>query len=135
MRILTAALFCGWSGAVLVLGGLGIFTGAWELERIFRIDLAGMGPVATANLLNQYRFLKAIEFGFGLFCFVFWREIFRSRVFNRLFVTVVFLGAAARALSIVIEGLPHWGFVGITLLEFLTGFVVVAYSRRTVERS
>ena len=134
MKILTIILFCGWSGAVLVLGGLGIFTGAWELEKIFRIDLAGMGPVATANLLNQYRFLKAIEFGFGLFCFVFWREIFRSRVFNRVFVAVVFLGAAARALSITIEGVPHRAFVGITILEFLTGFVVVAYSRRTVDQ-
>jgi hypothetical protein len=134
MKILTAILFCGWSGALLVLGGLGIFTGAWELDRIFGIDLVGMGAERTASLLNQYRFLKAIEFGFGLFCFMFWREIFQSRVFNRLFVLVVFLGAGARALSIVIEGWPHWGFTAVTILEFLTGFVVVAYSRRTLER-
>jgi hypothetical protein len=134
MTRLNYLLFYGWSGALLVLGGLGVFTGAWELKSIFQIDLAGMGREATANLLNQYRFLKAIEFGFGLFCFMFRREIFRSLVFNRLFVSIVFLGAAARALSIAVEGWPHWGFVGITVLEFLTGFVVWAYSRRTVER-
>jgi hypothetical protein len=134
MRILAKFLFYGWSGALLVLGGLGVFTGAWEIRSIFQIDLEGMGREATANLLNQYRFLKAVEFGFGLFCFVFRNEIFRLLVFNRLFVSVVFLGAAARALSIVLEGWPHWGFIGVTLLEFLTGIVVVIYSRQTVER-
>ena len=134
MRILNYLLFYGWSGALLVLGGLGVFTGAWELNHIFQIDLTGMGREPIANLLNQYRFLKAIEFGFGLFCFVFRKEIFRSFVFNRLFVSIVFLGASARALSIAIEGWPHWGFIGITVLEFMTGLVVVMYSRQTMEK-
>ena len=83
MKVLGAVLFSGWVGALVLLGGAGVFTGEWELRQIFHIDLAGMGPEAKANLLNQYRFLKGIEFGFGVFCVVFRREIFRSAVFNR----------------------------------------------------
>ena len=134
MRILTTILFYGWSGALLVLGGLGVFTGRWEVSTLFKIDLEGMGLEAKANLLNQYRFLKAIEFGFGLFCFVFRKEIFRVPRFNRLYVSIVFLGACARALAIALEGWPHWAFIIVTILEFATGFAVVIYSRRTLER-
>jgi hypothetical protein len=135
MRILSNILFYGWAGALLVLGGLGVFTGRWELSSIFRIDLDGMGHEAKANLLNQYRFLKAIEFGFGLFCFAFRQEIFRVRLFNRLFLSIVFLGAAARALAIALEGWPHWAFILVTILEFATFFAVGLYTRKTLERS
>lgn len=135
MRILSVLLFYGWSGALLVLGGAGVFTGAWELQRIFHIDLQGLGPEAAANLLNQYRFLKGIEFGIGVFCFLFRKEIFRIPRFNRLFLSIVFLGAAARALAIAIDGWPHWAFVGLTILEFVTGFVVAFHSRSTLERA
>lgn len=133
MKMLNYVFFYGWSGALLLLGGLGIFTGSWDLGTVFRIDLESMSQEAVANLLNQYRFLKAIEFGFGLFCFLFRREIFTIPTFNRLFISVVFLGAAARALSIVMEGWPHWGFIGITILEFMTFIIVTIYSRYTLE--
>jgi len=135
MKVLNAVLFAGWVGALVLLGGAGIFTGKWELQRIFRIDLSSMSPVAQANLLNQYRFLKAVESGFGLFCVLYRREIYRVPAFNRLFLSIVFLGAAARALAIALNGRPHWAFTGITVLEFLTGIVVAAYSRRTLERA
>lgn len=135
MKLLSAVLFAGWVGALVLLGGAGVFTGEWELGHVFHIDLAGMRGEAQANLLNQYRFLKAVEFGFGLFCVLFRREIFRVPLFNRLFLSIVFLGAAARALSIAVDGWPHWAFTGITVLEFLTGIVVGLHSRETLERS
>jgi hypothetical protein len=135
MRILSTVLFYGWAGALLVLGGMGVFTGRWELAHVFQINVEGMGYEAKANLLNQYRFLKGIEFGFGLFCFLFRKEIFRVAPFNQLFVSIVFVGALARALAIVLEGWPHWAFVVVTILEFMTGFAVVIYSRTTLERS
>jgi hypothetical protein len=135
MKLLSAVLFAGWVGALVLLGAAGIFTGEWELRHIFRIDLAGMGGEAQANLLNQYRFLKAVEFGFGLFCVVFRREIFRVPLFNRLFLSIVCLGAAARALSVAVDGWPHWGFTGVTVLEFLTFVVVGLHSRETLERT
>jgi hypothetical protein len=134
MRILTLVLFYGWVGALLLLGGLGLFTARWEIPAIFEIDLESMSREGRANLLNQYRFLKAIEFGFGLFCFLFRRRIFSEPSFNRLFVSIVFLGAAARALAIALEGRPHWAFVLVTILEFLTGFAFLFYSRRTLAR-
>jgi hypothetical protein len=133
MRFFSKLLFFGWVAALVVLGGLGIFTGKWELATIFRIDLAGMSHEAQDNLLNQYRFLKAVEFGFGLFCVLFRREIYRNPLYNRLFLSIVFLGAAARALSIVVDGWPHWAFTAITVLEFLTFIVVALDTRRTLE--
>lgn len=133
MKSLSALLFAGWVGALVLLGAAGIFAGEWELRHIFKIDLAGMSREAQGNLLNQYRFLKAIEFGFGLFCVLFRHEILKVHLFNRLFLSIVFLGAAARALSIALDGWPHWAFTGITILEFLTGIVVLLHSRNTRE--
>lgn len=132
MKTIATVLFYGWSGALLVLGAAGIFTGRWELATIFNVDLALLGQKGTATLLNQYRFLKAVEFGFGLFCFVFTREIFTVRIFNRLFLGIVFLGSIARALSMLVEGMPHWALTGITVLEFATGFAFAAYTRKTL---
>ncbi len=135
MRVLSLILFTGWAGALLLLGGAGLFTGAWELRSIFHIDLANLDTEGRGNLLNQYRFLKAIEFGFGAFCFMFRDRIFRVPAYNRLFLSIVFLGATARALSIALEGRPHWAFVGITVLEFLTGVVILIHTRHTMERT
>lgn len=135
MRALAILMFYGWSGALLVLGAVGIFTGRWELETIFALDVAQLSDERTATLLNQYRFLKAIEFGFGLFCFAFRKEIFTVRRFNRLFLAIVFLSSSARALSMILEGLPHWGLTGITVLEFATGFVIAGHTRRSLRQS
>ena len=135
MKFFSNLLFFGWVGALVLLGGLGIFTGKWELETIFRIDLGRMSHEAQDSLLNQYRFLKAVEFGFGVFCVLFRREIYRDLRYNRLFLSVVFLGAAARVLSIAVDGWPHWAFTGVTVLEILTFLVVALYSRRTLGES
>lgn len=135
MKLLTAILFVGWSGALLLLGGVGVFTARWELERIFQVDLQGMGPAAAAGLLNQYRFLKALEFAVGFLCLTYWREIFRLPAVNRLFVWVVGLGAAARVLSLLFDGMPQPPYVGVTVFEVLTFLVVLAYSRRVVQPS
>lgn len=135
MRVVALVMFYGWSGALLALGAPGIFTGRWELETIFGLDLVTLGQERTATLLNQYRFLKAIEFGFGLFCFIFRDEIFTRRLFNRFFLLVVFVSSGARAVSMVMEGMPHWGLTGITVLEFATGVVIAAYTRPRVQEA
>jgi hypothetical protein len=122
-------------GALVLLGGLGIFTGAWELQNVYQLPLAGMSQESRANLLNQYGYLKAIELGFGLFSLLFRKEIFKVPAFNRLFLAVVFVGVAARVLAIVVNGWPHWSFTGITVFELAAGIVVALYSRSTLERS
>lgn len=132
MKALAILLFYAWSGALVLLGAAGIVNGRWEIERIYAVDLGSLGQERTATLLNQYRFLKAAEFGFGLFCFVFRDEIFTRRVFNRLFLWVVFVGAGARALSMMIEGLPHWSMTGVTVFEFAAGIVIALHTRRSV---
>lgn len=123
MRRLGPWLFYGLTVALVVLGGAGIFTGGWELERVYGVDLDALGPEAP-GLLNQYRYLKAIELGFGAFCVVFRKQILQSTPFNRLFVWVVFAGVAARVFSMVVDGPPRWGFVGIAAFELAAGVAV-----------
>ena len=134
MKLLAYTLFYGWAGALLILGGAGIVTGRWELQQFFHLDFSAMSDSARGTFLNQYRFLKSIEFGFGLFCFVFRREIFSVRLFNRLFLTIVFAGVAARLLSMVVDAWPHVAMVSVTALEIATGVVILIYTRTTVER-
>jgi hypothetical protein len=50
------------------------------------------------NLLAQYRFLRAVEFGVGFFALVYWRRIFERRAVNRVFLTVTGAGVGARLL-------------------------------------
>ena len=135
MKLLCNILFFSLVGALVLLGGLGIFTGAWELQNVYQLPLAGMSRESRANLLNQYGYLKALELGFGLFSLLFRREIFTVPAFNRLFLAVVFAGVAARGLAIAANGWPHWSFIGITVFELAAGIVVALYSRSTLERS
>jgi Domain of unknown function (DUF4345) len=133
MRLLNVLLFFGWVGTLVLVGASGIFIARWELATVFHVDLGAMSDEARSTLINQYRFLKALEFGFGIFCVLFRREIYKDPRFNRLFLSVVLLGVGARVLSMAVDGWPHWAFIVLTILELLTFVVVALYSRQTLE--
>jgi hypothetical protein len=77
----------------------------WFLLRLHTNDL----PHRTAaNLLSQYRFLRAIELGFGVFALTHWRRIYAVRSYNRLFLAVMAAGVAARLLSLGLDGTTSW---------------------------
>ena len=62
--------------ALILVGGSGVFIAEWELRHVFALDTAALGPSAEATLLNQYRFLKAIEFAAGVACLIGFKPIF-----------------------------------------------------------
>ena len=131
MRLLTLVCFYGYVAVLVGAGGSGIFIAEWELQTIFHLDLGTLDDQVQATILNQYRFLKSMELGFGLFCIVFRKEIFAAPLFLRLFLIILFVGVGARALSVVLDGVPHWAYVSFVILEFITGVLVFVYSRQT----
>ncbi|MEK6210055.1 MAG: DUF4345 domain-containing protein [Pseudomonadota bacterium] len=131
----TRVLFWGYALMLLVVGASGVFIAEWELSRIFGVRLDDMDKLARATILNQYRFLKSVEFAFGLFSLLCRDEIFRLPKLNRIFLIGVFGGVAARLLSIMLDGMPHWAFLVFLALELATGVLVLIESRKTLAPS
>ena len=96
---------------------------------IFR---APLGTEVIASTLNQYRYMKSMEFGFGLFAVLYRTEIYQSRKLNRYFLGIMLLGAVERGLSILIDGSPDPAYVFFTVIEFLVTAIIFAYSRKTL---
>ena len=122
--------FYGYTAMLLCVGFSGIFIAHWELQRIFGIKFSLMNHETAATILNQYRFLKAMEFSFGLFCISYRRDIFSGGGARMLFLGGVFAGVAARTISIIANGWPQWVFVIFLLLELATGILVLIQPRR-----
>ena len=131
MALLTRVLFWGYVLMLLGVGASGIFVAEWELGRIFQVRLDDMDSPARATILNQYRFLKSMEFAFGLFSLLCRDEIFRLHTFNRIFLIGLFGGVGARLLAILLDGMPHWVFVVFLALELATGALDLIQSKKT----
>jgi hypothetical protein len=135
MRILNAILFYGYAIMLLLIGSSGIFIAEWELKTFFHLRLEAMDGESHATLLNQYRFLKSMELGFGAFALLFRKEIFAEPKFNRFFLAILFAGVGARLLSMIIDGQPQMAYFAFTALELITGAVVFQYSKKTLVRT
>ena len=124
MAFYTYAWFLG------VIGGLlRLFVPEWgplEFEVYARgIFTSDLDAEVMASMLNQYRFMKRTEFGFGLFVLLFRREIYSVAKFNAFFLRIVFLGASIQTLSLVVDGPPHPAYVMFTGIEFCIGLIVL----------
>jgi hypothetical protein len=134
---LNALAFWAYALFLIFVGGLlGLFVPRWRplhFEVFARaIFPAPLGTEVIASTLNQYRYMKSMEFGFGLFAVIYRTEIYRSRRMNRFFLGIMLLGALERALSILIDGSPNPAYVGLTVIELLATTIIFSYSRRTV---
>jgi hypothetical protein len=97
--------FYTYVGLVIVAGFWGAFLNpSWDFRVMFSIDLEELAPDSTINLLSQYRFLRALELGFGLVSIMFVGRIFSDTDYRKLFLLVMGLGILARVFS--------WGFDG-----------------------
>jgi hypothetical protein len=137
MKILTLIFFHGYVWALIVFGGMGVFTAKLEQGILFRLPVDKLEAQSAASMLSQYRFFRAVECGFGIFAFTCRKEIFEKRLFNRLFLGTMLGGVAARCLSLLLDGNPYPVFYGFLVFELIGGILIYIYSRRTVspERS
>jgi hypothetical protein len=125
-------LFFGYVVLLIVAGAWGIAGARLDMPWLLRVHLGDLPHRAQANLVSQYRFLRAIELGFGLFALRYWRQIFSVRSYNRIFLVAMGGGVAARLLSLGADGLPSVWMYAFLAWE-LAGFVLILlYTRPRV---
>ena len=124
MTSLAKIFFWGYVLMLIGVGASGTLIARWELRTVFDVPLDGFTELVQATLLNQYRFLKAIELAFGIFCLVYRREIFDRTTMHRVFLAGLFAGVAARLGSWLIDGTPKPVFLMFAVLELVTGLLV-----------
>lgn len=64
----------------------------------------------TPDLLNQYRFLRAVELGFGLLMWTLREEFFSDARLARPLVVAFFAIPAARGVGFLVDGMPGMVF-------------------------
>lgn len=124
MATLARVFFWGYVLALIGVGASGMLIAPWELRTLLDVPLDSMPDSAQATLFNQYRFLKALELAFGLFCVTYRREIFRLTPAHRIFLAGLLAGVAARLGSWAIDGTPIVMFLVFAALELATGLQV-----------
>jgi hypothetical protein len=116
--------------ATLVVAGLwGALLAQYDFPLILDLELDEIPDDSEETLLSHYRFLRAVEFCFGLFALVYWRQIFAQRIPNVIFLTTMAAGGAARLLGLAFDGSPS-GLVYAVLAWELVGVVVIFFATR-----
>jgi len=120
-------------GLVILAGFWGAFISpAFDFRFLFSLDPALLGTFERVNLISQYRFLRAIELGFGVFALLFQYEIFHDKKFNQLFLFIMFSGILARIVSFFAEGIPSSLFLFFLIYEGVGWMVIYRFSRSTL---
>jgi hypothetical protein len=117
LTAIASILQLGYSIMLVAVGTAGIFTARWELATVFGIDPAAWPPAAAPTMLNQYRFLKSVELGAGLFCLAYRSEILAGTRASAVFLAIVGLRVAARTWSWIVDGRPAAPFIVFLALE------------------
>jgi len=135
MKYLSYLLFYSYVLTLVAAGAWGAFgNAALDQRLLFDLDVRLLPPATAASLLSQYRFLRLLEAGFGIFALVFARAIYQKPKFNTLFLSVMGLGVLARGVSWLVDGRPKAVF-GFFLLSELVGVVIIfLHTRRTLAR-
>lgn len=119
---------------LLGVGAWGIFFLDWEAATFYALGPDAFEGTAGATLLNQFRFLKAIELTFGIFSFVYRKDILAGGLNCTIFLTGVFLGAFARGLSWLLDGTPHMAFQTFFFAEVLIFLTVWLNARQAMAK-
>ena len=122
---------------LVIIGGiLGLFVPKWGPMRFevyaTAVFKANMDATSMASALNQYRFMKSLEFAFGLFGLLFVKEIFSVKKFNYYFLGIMFLGTFERVLSYVVDGTPRPAYIMFIGIEFAFWLIMFLYSRKSL---
>ena len=126
------AFFYGYVGLLVVAGLWGLVLADIDLDLFIKLDVDTLQDQTKTNLLSQYRFLRAMEFGLGIFAFWYRGEIFVNPTINRIFLVIMGTGIAARALSLLLDGIPGALFNFFLISELIGLILIYIYTRRTL---
>lgn len=134
MKFVSYFFFYTYVGLVCLAGIWGAFFNAHlDFSLLMGLETDNLPEQVRNNLLSQYRFLRALEFGFGLFAFFFTKEIFIQKKFNTLFLIIMASGILARITSLLYEGSPN-GMMYFFLIYEITGWLFIyLYTRQTAQ--
>jgi hypothetical protein len=130
LRRASLVFFFVYVALLIVAGAWGMVGARVDMWVLLRLHLNDLPDRTAANLLSQYRFLRAIEIGFGVFALTHWRRIYSIRTYNRLFLSVMAAGVAARLLSLALDGGPSW-WMYLFLGWELVGVVLIFLATRS----
>lgn len=135
LGVLSDASFYGYTGLCVVAGGLGAVFARSDVAVI-----SGFHPReeldarSAATMLSQHRFLRALEMGFGMLSLHERDRIHTDVPTNRLFLSLMAWGIAARAIGRAVDGRPRanaYAFGGSELAGLL---LIFAHTRSTLGR-
>jgi hypothetical protein len=133
MRLANYFFYYSYIGLVIVAGFWGAFIyPEFDYRLLFNLETNDLTDFQRINLLSQYRFLRAIEMGFGVFAILYVKSIFSKKEFNRLFIFIMGAGVLARIMSIVMDGIPSWMMLFFLAFELVGVVVIYFYSRKLV---
>ncbi len=126
--------FYGYVGTLILAGVWGVFFARIDMPLLLNVQIDHLPPGTAANLLSQYRFLRAIELGFGLFAFVFRDQIYHVQISNRIFLSVMAFGVLARMVAIVLDGSPSLAMYLFAIFEVIGVIIIFVYTRSTLAK-
>jgi len=130
---LSDAFFYGYAGLCVVAGGGGAAFGRADISLISGFDAHAELPAsAAATLLSQHRFLRAMELGFGLFSLYERDRIHTDVPTNRLFLSLMGAGIAARVIARVVDGRPRANAYVFGGLELVGLTLIFTHTRSTL---
>ncbi len=133
MKKVSYFFFYTYIGLVVLAGFWGAFINPkWDFEFLFNFRIDDLYDFERINILSQYRFLRAIELGFGIFALTFFKQIFSEKKFNFLFLTIMGLGILARVASWIWDGNPGLLTKFFLFYEAIGWMVIFFYSKTTI---
>jgi Domain of unknown function (DUF4345) len=132
LRVTSTAFFFGYVLLLIGAGAWGVVLAQLDMRWLIGLKLGALGDETKANLLSQYRFLRALELGFGIFAVLHRHRIFGERLYNRLFLFVMGSGIAARLVGLAADGSPSPAMYVFLVTEAIGFVLIFAYTRATV---
>ena len=127
--------FYTYIGLVVLAGAWGAFINpVWDFANLFKFQISELDDFERINILSQYRFLRGLELGFGIFSLTFFKEIFSEIKFNRVFLSIMGLGILARIASWIWDGNPGSLTKFFMFYEALGWVMIFIYSKSTIEK-
>ena len=127
-------LFYGYVLLLVIAGLWGMVFAVRDVRLISGFDPDRLPVEQSAALLSQYRFLRAVELGFGILALAYRKEVFEVRAVNLAFLTVMGLGIGGRVLGFVLDGTPSAPMVFVAAYEAVAVVVIFLATRSARSR-